>query len=95
MAWYIELLGEAADNEEFLKRFVAGAIHTTQKDGSTFLTGSKFDEFDEPADVVREAESFLLKSTAIVSLEWHPVRLPTIGRIQRQIGSRFRPPDIG
>jgi len=89
MAWYIELLGAAADLEEFPRRFVAGAIHATQRDGSTFLTGSHFDQFEKPADVVQAAENFLFKSTAIVSLEWLAVKLPTIGRIQRQIGNRI------
>lgn len=90
--YLVELVGDAADLEEFPRTFPDGDVHAIEEGINVFLTGPFFDSIEAPDKILRAAEQVLDEMTAVILLFWPSLRRPTTGAVcvEDESGSRIR-----
>jgi hypothetical protein len=82
--WLVELVGERADTEEFPRWFPDGDIYAVEQDGKHYLTGARFESFDDGGAVRAEAAEKLKGISAAISLLWSSLNPPEVGAVYRE-----------
>lgn len=79
--WFVELLGDGFDLEEFSSNFRCGNCVAVERDGRTYLTGSCFQGFNDAALVRERARALLEIQYGTLILLQPNLRNPKLGHV--------------
>ena len=82
--WLIELAGDPMDTEEFPNWFPDGDVFAVVHGGKHYLTGNRFEDFEDGGTVRAEAAEILKGMSATISLLWPKLVPPVVGNVIRQ-----------
>ncbi|WP_243321297.1 hypothetical protein [Geothrix sp. SG200] len=81
--WFVEILGDAFDLEEFPSNFRSGECVVVEQEGRTYLTGSAFQGIEDAALVRERAGHFLELQFGALRLLQSNLKRPQLGHVKR------------